>query len=70
MGKLCLSLLLVKEMGRKPGQKLPFPSLIYGVLAAEKELKFDYEFLTKNKPLVIHRLMEKAKSEGGEIYFS
>ena len=49
--------------GRKKGQKLPYPSLIYGVFAAQKELRFDYEFLTKKKPLVIYRLVEKSKSK-------
>ena len=47
--------------GRKQGQKLPFPFLIYGVLVAQKELKLDSEFLTKKKPLVTYRLVEKAK---------
>ena len=50
--------------GRKQGQKLPFPFLIYGVLVAQKELKLDSEFLTKKKPLVTYRLVEKANSKG------
>ena len=49
---------------RKQGLKLPFPFLIYGVLATQKELKFDSKFLTKKKPLVTYRLMEKVKSKG------
>ena len=38
--------------------------MIYGLLAVEKELRFDFEFLTKKKPLVIYRLVEKNKSKG------
>ena len=34
------------------------------MLATQKELKFDSEFLTKNKPLITYRLMEKGKSKG------
>ena len=49
---------------KKKGQKLPYHSLIYGVLAAQKELKFDSEFLTRRKPLVIYMLVEKGKSKG------
>ena len=49
---------------KKQAQKLLFPSLIYGVLVAQKELKFDFEFLTKKKPLIIYKLVEKAKTKG------
>ena len=34
------------------------------MLATKKELKFDSKFLTKKKPLVICRLVEKAKFKG------
>ena len=49
---------------KKQAQKLPFPCLIYGVLASQKDLKFDLEFLNKKKPLIIYRLMDKAKTKG------
>ena len=49
--------------GKNQGQKLPDPSLIYGVLATQKELNFDYEFLTKKKPLVTYRLVKRGKSK-------
>ena len=38
--------------------------MIYGVLAAQKELKFDYAFLIKKKPLVTYMLVKKGKSKG------
>ena len=49
--------------GKKQGQKLPYTSLIYGVLVAQKRLKFDSEFLTKKKPLVNYMLVEKSMSK-------
>ena len=38
--------------------------MIYGVFSTQKELSFDSEFLTKMKPLVIYRLVEKGQSKG------
>ena len=35
--------------GRKQGQKLPYPSLIYSMLDTQKQLKFASEFLTKKE---------------------
>ena len=49
---------------RKSRQKLPFHSLIYGVLATQEELQLDYENFTKNKSLVTYKLVEKANSKG------
>ena len=34
------------------------------MLVVHKELKYDLEFLTKKKPLVIYKLVEKAKTKG------
>ena len=53
-----------QECEEKKNWRLPFPSLIYGILLSQRELKTTAEYLTKKKPLVSHRLKEdKAKRE-------
>ena len=50
--------------GKRRNQKLPFPTLIYGILLSQKELREGNEYLIPLMKTVSYKMKEKVKSQG------